>query len=35
MNETLKELCVHCNEPVESNSSFCSEKCEFDYRSND
>lgn len=35
MIESLKELCVNCGEPAESNSSFCSEKCEFDYRSNE
>jgi predicted nucleic acid-binding Zn ribbon protein len=31
----LKELCVNCGEPVENNSSFCSDECDFAYKSND
>ncbi|RKJ17887.1 DUF2116 family Zn-ribbon domain-containing protein [Butyricicoccus sp. 1XD8-22] len=32
--EETQVVCVNCGEPVEGNSSFCSEFCEFDYNPN-
>ncbi|WP_226035417.1 DUF2116 family Zn-ribbon domain-containing protein [Aquibacillus saliphilus] len=33
MNLEEKEICVNCGKPINNNSSFCSDECNFNYGS--